>query len=327
MSKNALGGTAPGWAHEVAAVGSRHCDDEPPPPLEPGRQADAGRHAVPRAGAAGGHATLWVSWQLDGGAAAVNEAGRLRMQAYRMAMSVGTDDAPALRSRRPSSSAAWRCCARRPRAAAVRALGRRGPRALRRGRGALARSGRAGGARAGRVAALPPDTAAFVTRSMPSSPPSRPHMSRWTALLHLCSSACWCSRWRRRALLLYRLPLRARAGGAAQGCRERLQQGDLGARVERSSSDEFGTLADGFNEHGRAPAVDVPQPRGQGQREDRAARGKARAAGGAVRGDDARRQCDHARRAGAGLRAAHRAASRTPTRRCCAGPTRATSAS
>ena len=30
-------------------------------------------------------ATLWISWQLDGGAAAVNEAGRLRMQAYRLA--------------------------------------------------------------------------------------------------------------------------------------------------------------------------------------------------------------------------------------------------
>jgi two-component system nitrate/nitrite sensor histidine kinase NarX len=34
--------------------------------------------------------TLWVSWQLEGGAAAVNEAGRMRMQAYRMALSVGT---------------------------------------------------------------------------------------------------------------------------------------------------------------------------------------------------------------------------------------------
>ena len=34
-------------------------------------------------------ATLWVSWQLDGGAAAVNEAGRMRMQAYRMSLSVG----------------------------------------------------------------------------------------------------------------------------------------------------------------------------------------------------------------------------------------------
>ncbi|MGC1817133.1 MAG: type IV pili methyl-accepting chemotaxis transducer N-terminal domain-containing protein, partial [Casimicrobiaceae bacterium] len=29
--------------------------------------------------------TLWVTWQLEGGAAAVNEAGRMRMQAWRLA--------------------------------------------------------------------------------------------------------------------------------------------------------------------------------------------------------------------------------------------------
>lgn len=34
--------------------------------------------------------TLWMSWQLDGGAAAVNEAGRMRMQAYRLSLSVST---------------------------------------------------------------------------------------------------------------------------------------------------------------------------------------------------------------------------------------------
>jgi len=28
--------------------------------------------------------TLWVTWQLEGGAAAVNEAGRLRMQVWRL---------------------------------------------------------------------------------------------------------------------------------------------------------------------------------------------------------------------------------------------------
>ena len=33
---------------------------------------------------------LWVSWQLDGGAAAVNEAGRMRMQTYRMSLAIGT---------------------------------------------------------------------------------------------------------------------------------------------------------------------------------------------------------------------------------------------
>ncbi len=31
--------------------------------------------------------TLWVTWQLEGGAAAVNEAGRLRMQVFRMQLS------------------------------------------------------------------------------------------------------------------------------------------------------------------------------------------------------------------------------------------------
>src|SRR5690606_7360656 len=30
--------------------------------------------------------TFWVTWQLQGGAAAVNEAGRMRMQTYRLAL-------------------------------------------------------------------------------------------------------------------------------------------------------------------------------------------------------------------------------------------------
>ena len=32
--------------------------------------------------------TLWVTWQLEGGAAAVNEAGRMRMQTWRLVSSV-----------------------------------------------------------------------------------------------------------------------------------------------------------------------------------------------------------------------------------------------
>ena len=37
--------------------------------------------------------TLWVTWQLEGGAAAVNEAGRMRMQTWRLAQALsGTDD-------------------------------------------------------------------------------------------------------------------------------------------------------------------------------------------------------------------------------------------
>ena len=32
--------------------------------------------------------TLWVTWQLEGGAAAVNEAGRMRMRSYQLALSL-----------------------------------------------------------------------------------------------------------------------------------------------------------------------------------------------------------------------------------------------
>ncbi len=35
--------------------------------------------------------TLWVTWQLEGGAAAVNEAGRMRMQTWRLVSTVQTD--------------------------------------------------------------------------------------------------------------------------------------------------------------------------------------------------------------------------------------------
>ena len=42
-------------------------------------------------------ATLWVSWQLEGGAAAVNEAGRMRMQTYRLSLSIATADEARLR--------------------------------------------------------------------------------------------------------------------------------------------------------------------------------------------------------------------------------------
>ena len=38
--------------------------------------------------------TLWVTWNLEGGAAAVNEAGRMRMQTYRLALGL-TREVPA----------------------------------------------------------------------------------------------------------------------------------------------------------------------------------------------------------------------------------------
>jgi nitrate/nitrite-specific signal transduction histidine kinase len=43
--------------------------------------------------------TLWVTWQLEGGAAAVNEAGRMRMQTWRLSSAVQAELPP--RGRRP----------------------------------------------------------------------------------------------------------------------------------------------------------------------------------------------------------------------------------
>jgi two-component system nitrate/nitrite sensor histidine kinase NarX len=40
--------------------------------------------------------TLWVTWSLEGGAAAVNEAGRMRMQTYRLALEVSGSADPAV---------------------------------------------------------------------------------------------------------------------------------------------------------------------------------------------------------------------------------------
>ena len=47
--------------------------------------------------ALGAIATLvYMTWQIEGGAAAVNEAGRMRMQTYRMVLSAGAGDVRAL---------------------------------------------------------------------------------------------------------------------------------------------------------------------------------------------------------------------------------------
>lgn len=43
--------------------------------------------------------TLWVAWKLEGGAAAVNEAGRLRMAMLRMVMVVQTEPPAAVQER------------------------------------------------------------------------------------------------------------------------------------------------------------------------------------------------------------------------------------
>nr|MBP6854096.1 type IV pili methyl-accepting chemotaxis transducer N-terminal domain-containing protein [Rhodoferax sp.] len=195
--------------------------------------------------------TLWVSWQLEGGAAAVNEAGRMRMQAYRMALSVGT----AQQQRLPEQVAEFN----------------HGLDQLRQGdperplfvpwdetvRGrffAVERDWQEfqsrwlGATAIPDTVALNQDTAAFVSHVDALVQSIEAHMSRWTALLHLAQLAMMALAVIGASVLIYagyRFVLEP-VGTLKQAIR-RMQEGDFSARVERVSSDEFGTLAEGFN--------------------------------------------------------------------------------
>ena len=194
--------------------------------------------------------TLWVSWQLEGGAAAVNEAGRMRMQAYRMSLSVGTaghDRLPAqidefnrslaqLRNGNPDRPlfVPWDDTVR-ARFAAVEHDWR-----AYHARWLTTRTPDAG--------SLNQDTAGFVSHIDALVQAIETHMSRWTALLHLGQLAMMALAVIGASVLIYTgyLFVLEPVGTLKQAIR-RMQDGDFSARVDRVSSDEFGTLAEGFN--------------------------------------------------------------------------------
>jgi len=194
--------------------------------------------------------TLWVSWQLEGGAAAINEAGRMRMQAYRMALSAGAGQRDTL----PEQAAQFT----------------RSIELLRTGnperplfvpwddqvnaRFDAVRNdwerywGRWIASAPVSTAALRDDTGAFVDHIDLLVQAIESHMSRWTAMLHLAQVAMMALAVIGASVLVYtgyRFVLEPVAH-LKQAIR-RMQEGDFSARVERVSSDEFGTLADGFN--------------------------------------------------------------------------------
>ncbi len=194
--------------------------------------------------------TLWVSWQLDGGAAAVNEAGRMRMQAYRMSLSAGTGDSTVL----PQQVAEFERSLELLRHGDVeRPLFVPWDDAV---RGRFAKVERdwaeyrrqwvAGGPIT--VSGLRGDTAAFVADIDALVAEIERHMSRWTALLHLLQIAMMAFAVIGAVLLVYMGYLFVlEPVGRLKQATERIQLGDFSARVQSDTSDEFGTLADGFN--------------------------------------------------------------------------------
>jgi len=134
--------------------------------------------------------TLWVSWQLDGGAAAVNEAGRMRMQTYRLSLSAATGDRTAFARQSLAFEQSLELLRRGdldrplvvPRDAATDAqfaqVGEGWTRFV-------ATAERALGGQDPSVARLADDAAAFVAAIDGFVTGIERHLSRWTTTLHL----------------------------------------------------------------------------------------------------------------------------------------------
>jgi two-component system nitrate/nitrite sensor histidine kinase NarX len=196
-------------------------------------------------------ATLWVSWQLEGGAAAVNEVGRLRMQAYRMSLSIGTAQPQRLQAQAGEFTQGletlrigdpdrplfvpWDDSVRAQFVAVQNGWTQYRQRWVINTPATLDK--------------LQPDTAEFVAQIDAMVRGIESHMSRWTALLHLAQLFTMTLAVVGTAVLVFTGYLFVlEPVGQIKQALQRLQEGDLAARVNSTHTDEFGTLADGFND-------------------------------------------------------------------------------
>lgn len=194
--------------------------------------------------------TLWVSWQLDGGAAALNEAGRMRMQSYRLALSIAQGDTPSLAEKTAeldNSIATLR------KGDPERPLFVPWDPAVRAKFTAMERNWLS--FRSRWLSHQPPTDANLQTDTLSLASDVNAlvssieaHMARWTTLLHLLQLAMLAMAILAAVVLLYTgFLFVVEPVAQLKQAIEKIQHGDLNARVEKSTSDEFGTLADGFN--------------------------------------------------------------------------------
>lgn len=195
--------------------------------------------------------TLWISWQLEGGAAAVNEAGRMRMQAYRLSLLVSHEETGALAASLDEFERSLALLRKGdperplfvPWDDAVRERYARVESAWQKYRQTWLDTAPEN------LRALGADTADFTAQIDQLVTGIETHMSRWTAMLHLLQLATIAIAVLGSTVLLYVGYLFVlEPVGQLKHAIERIQSGELSARVERSTHDEFGTLADGFND-------------------------------------------------------------------------------
>ena len=192
----------------------------------------------------------WMSLQLEGGAASVNEAGHLRLQAYRMTLSVSMGDAGAL----PQQVAEFdRSLALLRNGDAERPLVVPRDNLVRQRFSTVEqdwltfRSRIVDSAHAAIVTR--DDTATFVSHIDGLVDGIETHLARWTAWMHLLQLALMALAVVGVAVLLYAgYVLVLEPVGSLKQAIRRIQAGELGARVDCATTDEFGTLAAGFND-------------------------------------------------------------------------------
>jgi two-component system, NarL family, nitrate/nitrite sensor histidine kinase NarX len=195
--------------------------------------------------------TLWVTWQLEGGAAAVNEAGRMRMQTWRLAQTL-----PGGHSERLATQVAHfeQTLALLRNGDPSRPLfmprdehSRHALADVQQGWSTLKAAWASTGAPpSAEVAAAQAE--AFVTRVDALVTAIENQLSRWTALLNAFQFMMMALALASAVALLYSAylfvfnPLARLQAGLAQ-----VGEGKLATRVEVESGDEFGALSAGFN--------------------------------------------------------------------------------
>jgi two-component system nitrate/nitrite sensor histidine kinase NarX len=195
-------------------------------------------------------ATLWVSWQLDGGAAAVNEAGRMRMQAYRMALAIGSGETDSLARQVIEFEKSLTTLRDGD---PVRPLFVPWDDTVRAGFNVVEQDWRGFQSRwiqvrPDNVRGLSAETVVFASHIDAFVTTIESHIAHWTSVLHLLQMSMLAMAVSGAAVLLFTgyLFVLEPVGQLKQAI-EKIQSGDFDARVERVTSDEFGTLADGFN--------------------------------------------------------------------------------
>ena len=195
--------------------------------------------------------TLWVTWQLEGGAAAVNEAGRMRMQTWRLAQALSGSDESRLRSYQDQFDSSVQVLAAGdparplflPRDEATQtafADVQQGWLHLKQAWGVEQRPSATIAAQ--QAEALVERVDVFVTAI-------EVQLAHLTAILNAFQFMMVALALASAVALLYAAylfvfnPLARLQAGL-----EEVSKGDLSARVEVGSSDEFGTLSQGFNQ-------------------------------------------------------------------------------